>query len=286
MELAYAKADEPSALAVAALIYTAITLTAMACFGTETWTTRGEAFAVYFNLLSRLSPLTVKDGRLGLRWPLSGIVALRPLPGTVALVTVMIGTVMFDGASEGKPWVDIAPELRSLFADAGFGSQASLELTSTVGMLIALGVVSAIFAIGVAGMHSMDDRPSVTVARSFVHTLVPIAAVYVLAHYFSLLAYNGQAIASLSSDPLGQGWDLFGTAGSTIDYGIVGATAIWYVQVGVLIAGHVGGLVLSHDRALVCYGSARTAATSQYWMLCVMVAFTTFGLFLLSQANQ
>ena len=46
------------------------------------------------------------------------------------------------------------------------------------------------------------------------HTLVPIAAVYVIAHYFSFLAYNGQAIRYLASDPLGEGWDLFGTADS------------------------------------------------------------------------
>jgi hypothetical protein len=286
MELASSNGDDPSTLAVAALAYTTITLIAMACFGTEAWLSRGEAFSVYFNLFSRISPLTVKDGRLGLRRPLSGIAALEPLPGTVALLIVMIGNVMFDGASEGKPWVDVAPDIQDFFVDLGFSLATSLELTLSVGMLIALGIVTAIYAIGVTGVRAIDHRRTVTVARSFVHTLVPIATVYVLAHYFSLLAYNGQAIAFLSSDPLGKGWDLFGTAGSTIDYGVVGATAIWYVQVGVLVAGHVCGLVLSHDRALALYGKARAATTSQYWMLAVMVAFTTFGLFLLSQANQ
>ena len=49
-------------------------------------------------------------------------------------------------------------------------------------------------------------------ARRFVHSLVPIALAYVIAHYFSLLAYQGQAMASLASDPLGNGSDLFGTA--------------------------------------------------------------------------
>jgi hypothetical protein len=135
-------------------------------------------------------------------------------------------------------------------------------------------------------VRTIDPRSPVAIARSFVHTLVPIAAVYVLAHYFSLLAYNGQAMGYLASDPLGKGWDLFGTADNAIDYSVIGATAIWYVQVGTLVAGHVCGLVLAHDRALALYGKARTATTSQYWMLAVMVAFTTFGLFLLSQANQ
>jgi hypothetical protein len=286
MELAYSDGAEPSKLAIAALVYTAITLTACACFGTELWISRGEAFSVYFNLFSRISPLTVKDGRLGLRRPLTGISTLEPLPGTVALLVVMIGNVMFDGASEGKPWVSIAPEIQELFFELGFSLSTSFQLTASLGMLIALAIVAGIYAIGVAGVHAIDHRPTVMIARAFVHSLIPIAAVYVLAHYFSLLAFNGQAIAFLSSDPLGRGWDLFGTAGGSIDYGVVGAGAIWYVQVGVLVAGHVCGLLLSHDRALALYGKAQAATTSQYWMLAVMVAFTTFGLFLLSQANQ
>jgi hypothetical protein len=286
LELAYPGGPDPSALAVATLVYTAITLAAIACFGTEAWISRGETFSVYFNLFSRLSPLAVSHGRLGLRRPLSGISTVEPLSGTVALLVVMIGNVMFDGASEGAPWVDIAPDIQNFFVDLGFGVDTALALTASVGMLLALGIVTGIYAIGVNGVHAIDRRPTVEIARSFVHTLVPIAAVYVLAHYFSLLAYNGQSIAFLSSDPLGKGWDLFSTAGGTIDYGILGAGAIWYVQVGVLVAGHVCGLMLSHDRALALYGKAQAATTSQYWMLAVMVAFTTSGLFLLSQANQ
>jgi hypothetical protein len=286
IELAYSNGDDPSTLAIAALVYTVITLVAMACFGIETWSSRGESFSVYFNLFSRLSPVAVRDGRLGIRPPLSGITRIVALPGTVAMLVVMIGTVMFDGASEGSPWVDIAPDIQDFFFDLGFGPIAALELTLTVGMGLALTLVTLIYAIGVAGVRTVDNRSWVSVARAFAHTLVPIAAVYVLAHYFSLLAYNGQAIAFLSSDPLGKGWDLFGTASSSIDYSLLSASVIWYVQVGVLVAGHVSGLVLSHDRALALYGKARAATTSQYWMLAVMVAFTTFGLFLLSQANQ
>ena len=81
----------------------------------------------------------MKEGRLGLRKPLSGVAQLEPLPGTIALLFVMIGTVMFDGASEGSPWVDIAPDIQDRFIDIGLGPASSLELTFTVGMLIALG---------------------------------------------------------------------------------------------------------------------------------------------------
>jgi hypothetical protein len=57
------------------------------------------------------------------------------------------------------------------------------------------------------------------------------------------------------------------------------------VQVAALICGHVAGLILAHDRAVAVYRRAREAIRSQYWMLLVMVAFTSLGLWLLSALN-
>ena len=98
------------------------------------------------------------------------------------------------------------------------------------------------------------------------------------------LAYNGQDLWRLANDPLGNGADYFGGADAEIDYGVVSATGIWYVQVAALVVGHVAALVLAHDRALELYGSAREATRSQVVMLALMVAFTCLGLWLLSAA--
>ena len=123
-------------------------------------------------------------------------------------------------------------------------------------------------------------------AAAFVHSLVPIAAAYVGAHYISFLLTQGQAVVPLASDPLGQGWNLFGTANLTVDYGIIGVTAVWYLQVGLVISGHVAGLISAHDSALVLYrGRTALAVRSQYWMLGVMVGFTLTALLLLAQAQ-
>jgi hypothetical protein len=137
----------------------------------------------------------------------------------------------------------------------------------------------------VSGMPRAELRLSRReLGRRFAHTLIPIAAAYLVAHYFSLLAYDGQDLWRLASDPLGDGSDLLGGAGTGIDYSIVSATGIWYVQVGALVAGHVAALVLAHDRALAVYGSARAATRSQVVMLVMMVCFTCLGLWLLSAA--
>jgi hypothetical protein len=123
-------------------------------------------------------------------------------------------------------------------------------------------------------------------ARDFAHTLAPIACAYVLAHYFSLLIFQGQAMAFLASDPLGDGSDIFGTASATIDYNAISAQSIWYVQVGALVLGHVAGLILAHDKAIAIYKDPREATRSQYWMLMIMIGFTSLGLWLLSAINS
>ena len=77
---------------------------------------------------------------------------------------------------------------------------------------------------------------------------MPIAFGYMLAHYFSLLVLDGQAIGYLVSDPLGHGSDLFGTANFLINYNLISFAAIWYVQIAAIVAGHVSGLILSHEQ--------------------------------------
>jgi hypothetical protein len=238
-------------------------------------------------MFARVSPLHWRDGAVYRRPPLAGAPPLTPVPGTVALLCAMIGTTSFDGFSQGKLWFSIVPHLQSFFQSLGFNAEHALEWAGTVGMLGMVALIGLLYRLGIAGMHTVGrHRPTGELARSFAHTLVPIALAYVVAHYFSLLAYNGQSLAALVSDPLGNGSDFFGTASDIINYTWVSATDIWYVQVAALICGHVAGLTLAHDRALVLYKDPRDATRSQYWMLSVMVVFTSLGLWLLSAAAQ
>lgn len=129
-------------------------------------------------------------------------------------------------------------------------------------------------------VYPETGRPTGELADLFVHSLVPIAFAYAVAHYFSLLVLEGQAALALASDPFALGWDLFGTAGRSIDYTLVSPNQIAYVQVAAIVAGHVAGVVLAHDRALARLPKA-VATRSQYPLLVTMVAFTVGGLGLL-----
>jgi len=278
---------DPHAAAVAALIYSGYTLAMMAVFGTEEWCERGEVFSVYFGMFGRLGIFGSRDGRLVRRRPCSAVTHWATVPGSAAVVIASIATTSFDGAQEGafKDWIEATFEW---FVDRGVGLTTSLRLTDTLFMLLCFAGVGLIYLLGVRGMRTVPGAPSFARLRTgFAHTLVPIALAYLLAHYFSLFVFQEQApFGYLLSDPLGTGHtDLFGTAGSGIDFTILSANAIWYVQVAALVIGHVVGLMLAHDRALVYWPDYRRATASQYWMLAVMVAFTCFGLYLLSVSN-
>ena len=67
-------------------------------------------------------------------------------------------------------------------------------------------------------MRTVDPRRDAgELARSFAHTLAPIAFAYAIAHYFSLLVFQGQALIYLASDPLGTGANLLGTANTQVE---------------------------------------------------------------------
>ncbi len=278
----------PHAAGLAALIYSLYTLAMMAVFGVEKWCQTGEIFSVYFGMFSQLGVFGVKDGRLGRRLPLSASTHWATVPGSAAVVIASIGSTSFDGAQEGAFKGAVVQTIEWL-SEAGLGLTASLRLADTIFMLLTFAGVGLVYLIGVRGMAGVGGAPPLTKLRTgFAHTLIPIAFAYLVAHYFSLFAYQEQAqFTYLLSDPLGTATtDLFGTASSGIDFKILSANAIWYVQVAALVIGHVAGLTLAHDRATAYWGEYREAARSQYWMLAVMVAFTCFGLYLLSVANS
>jgi hypothetical protein len=288
LELVSSEGDRPAVIALAVVVYSTVTWLGMSLYGVESWSRRAEAFGVYFGLLARISPFERRGDQVGLRPLLSGLARMEPDHGLVAVLAVMVGSVSFDGLSGGPSWqVWLDPVLDFFSEDLGLGPKQALELSYALGLLASVGFVYGFYRLGIAGARTVDRRQAAgRLASIFVHSLVPIALAYVAAHYVSLLLFQGQALAPLASDPLGEGSNLFGTADWGIDLGFVSAEAFWYLQVGFVIVGHIAALALAHDRALTVYDDPRLAARSQYWMLTVMVGFTTLALWLLSEASK
>lgn len=179
LELVVSGGDLPDNVAIATLIYSAVTFVGMALYGVDTWCDRGEAFGVYFNLFSRLSVFERRGDRVVLRPPLSGLTQLEWLPGTVALLAVMIGTVSFDGVSESAFWTGLAPDIAGVFESIGFSPQRAFESARLTGLMIFVALIFGFYRLGVFGASLVGgDRSHNDLAGAFVHSLVPIALAY------------------------------------------------------------------------------------------------------------
>lgn len=282
LELAYSEPSDPRALALAIFVYSTITWLGMGLVGRREWLENGEAFTSYFGLLARVSPLAAVDGRLVVRWPLTGLAAAPRRPGTTLFVAVMLGSVFFDGFSRTSFWQERFYRVQIGLLERPSLAEIAGILLNVGGLLLAVAVVGLAFVGAVRAARLLGGFGGV-LDGAFVHSLVPIALVYAVAHYFSLFVLQGQAAIRLASDPFGWGWDLFGSASFRPDLGLLSPNTVWYVQVGALVAGHVAGLAVAHDRAVALFRSPRLAAASQYPMLVLMVAYTVAGLWVLSQ---
>jgi hypothetical protein len=283
LELTNARPAYPRTLAIAVALYSYWALAGMAVYGRDAWTRGGEGFAVAFGLLARIAPFAAREDRVVLRWPFTGLAGVDTMRGTLVFVAVMLGSTSFDGFSRSSTWQDLIGRIR---ADLSDSSQRTVDLATTFvnlgGLLLFILVVLATYLAAVALMERIG-RIGRSLVPDFVLPLVPIAAAYMLAHYFTLFLVQGQFIITLASDPFGKGWDLFGTADFAPNLTIVAPNTVWYVQVAALVVGHVAGLAIAHDRAVTVFEDRLTSLEAQLPMLGLMVLYTLGGMWILTR---
>ena len=283
LELCYSNPSNPRALAFAIALYSYVALFGMLAFGRETWSERGEGFAILFAYIARIAPMYARDGRIRLRLPLTGLAGAERVRGSILFIAVALGSVGFDGYSRTITWQDLAARVEApyILNRPGTGELLVTGL-NLAGLVAAVLLVLGAFLAACPAARMLVHAPR-SLAPEFALSLVPIALVYAVAHYFSLFVIQGQFAVPLLSDPFGKGWDLFGTAGVQPNLAALTPNTVWYVQAGALVLGHVAGLVVAHDRAVALFEDRDDALRSQYAMLALMVVYTVGGLWLLSR---
>jgi hypothetical protein len=256
-ELVFPARAEPAAVAVFLVAYGMVHLSAAVLFGRR-WFDRGDGFEVYSALIGALAPLgRGGNGRLVVRNPLDGLAAVPLGPGLVAVVVTLLGSTAYDGLSRTQWWNSVVPP--------GVA-------TATAGLAVSFVLIGVVYGVGTFTVVSTGARSGVGPV-AFAPTLAPIAAGYAIAHYFSLLVFDGQQAIILASDPMGAGVDLLGTGARVIDYTVVSAGSIALVQLGGIVLGHLVAAVSAHDQAHRLF-PPRVALRTQYPMLGAMVALT------------
>ena len=317
VELIYTGRSIPAQLGRLIVAYSALTWTGMALFGRATWLRHADPFATAFGVLARFAPTEIRvtdreacrrcelpcaepDGACldcgecfdraaparrewNVRPFAAGLLNTADVsPSMVVFVLLLLSTVTFDGFTATPAWAGLEGALYAALAPLG---DARLTVIGTLGLLafpLLFVLVYLAFARWMAWMGD-DQLTTGTVARLFVLSLVPIAIAYHLAHYFTYLLIQGQLLIRLASDPLGFGWNLFGTARYRPDIGIVGARAVWYTAVVAIVLGHVIAVYVAHVVALREYRDRRAALRSQLPMLVLMVGYTVVSLWIIAQ---
>jgi hypothetical protein len=283
LELAHPRPAYPRTLAIAIALYSYWALAGMAVYGRDAWTRYGEGFAVAFGLLARIAPFTVRDGRIAVRWPFTGLAGADPVPGTLVFIAVMLGSTSFDGFSRTSKWQNLVGNIQADLADSSRRTvDLAITLVNVTGLAVFVALVALTYMVAV-GLAAQLGRAQRSLVPDFVLPLVPIAAAYLVAHYFTLFLIQGQFIVTLVSDPFGKGWDLLGTADFAPNLAIVSPETVWYVQVAALVVGHVAGLAIAHDRAVAVFEDRVAALEAQFPMLALMVLYTLGGMWLLTR---
>ena len=292
--------DNPTRLAVVVAAYWAFAFAGMLVFGERDWTLRAEPFSLFFSMIARLAPLSVAAGEGALRCPpvggsicdcrvrlhLPGAAAVHARvlkPGATLFLLLALSTVSFDGLMRTFFWlgtIGINP--------LEFPGRSAVIVPNSIGLVAMWVVLAGVFylAVWLGARLAGTVTPMRELAGRLVWSILPIALAYHFSHYLVSFVINAQYALAALSDPLSNGANLFGTAGMHVQAGATmgaeRAWLIWNAQSAAIIGGHMLAVLLAHVIAYRTLGNARQAALSQLPLAALMVAYTVFGLWLLS----
>ena len=256
-------------LRVWALAWLVILVLGAIVFG-QRWIGAADPFEVYASTIAQMSIFRRVGDQLRLVNPLAGLNAWRAPPGATAVVAALLGSTAFDSFTNTSWWIQTVQN-----------SELPTVLWGTAGLLTMIIIVFVTFSLGAAWMGRYGDRPAWEYPRLMVGSLLPIVLGYVVAHYATLLIVEGQRVAINFSDPLGRGWNTFGSAEMGVNSAIFNhPTGIAVMQACAIVGGHVFGIICAHEKAVALLPPDR-AVRGQLPLLLVMIGYTCAGLLLL-----
>ena len=211
------------------------------------------------------------------------------------LAIVLLSLTGFHGLTMTPLWDNVSDPTASVLGWIGRVTGLGYLPSFTIGMVLVLAapillyLLFCVIARGLAqrlpGRRGGDPKapgvPNVMeIFVQFAYSLLPIALFYHLAHNGMHLFMEGQGVLTLASDPMGRGWDLFGTAKHAFPP-VLSVDTIWVLQVVLVLIGHIYGIVVSQRTAQRLFGEGRTATVVQIPLLVAMVVFSFLSLWLM-----
>ncbi len=276
--------EDPRRLAAILTGYWTLTFVGCLLFGYRDWMERCEFFSVFFGMVSKFSILDIEEpSKLALCFPGARLLRANPLPASgVLFLLTALASVSFDGLSKTFAWFSLIG-----VNPLDFPGRSAVVGANTIGLVAVVAALSAAFIICVLLGERLVGASGFRAASGLlIWSIVPISLAYHFSHYLTALMVDGQYALIALSDPFSRGWKLLGLTGRDVQAGVVmghdAAWMIWNAQAAAIVGGHVLAVIVAHMLALRLYGAERNAMLSQIPLAALMVAYTLFGLWLLS----
>jgi len=292
----------PRGLSMVLVVYSLVTFAGAWLFGKAAWFRYGELFGVLLRFVGLLAPVEYQRSaathcfEVRMRWPLSGVLAERPEKSLslVLFVLFMLSSTTFDGMHETIVWMSLfwkhlVVVFQPLWGTDLIASQRMLEhwyvAYQRAGLVLSPFLYLAFYFAVILALKAVTRTtiPLRDLAGEFAFTVLPIAIVYNMAHYWTLLLTRIQKLPYLVSDPFGFHWHLLGLT-PPAEFPPPNMGAVWNTEVALILVGHLAAVYLAHRIALRVFPSRRDAILSQVPMLLLMVSYTVMGLWVISQA--
>lgn len=274
----------PLKLSMVLIAYTIINDLGVVFWGRNVWYKYCEFFGVFFRLIGKIALFEYEDGKIYFRPPFMGILKEKAENFSLLLFIIfMLSSTAFDGFKETIHYTTLyfrhADEmLRPILGNNSYAFFETISLA--LSPFIFLGIY--LLFIYLAKIIVKSSTPLKELALYFTFSLIPIAFVYNIAHYYTLIFTEAPGIIRLASDPFGLGHNFFHTAGYYKSI-ILPANFIWHSQVTLILLGHIVSVYLTHAIVLKIFSDNKRTLWSHFPMLILMVAFTLIGLWILAQ---
>lgn len=267
---------DPLSITKLLTFYTATTLAATFAFGKK-WLAVGEVFTALYRVISTFSPFKFLQNKTEIFMPSIRLTnELARDFSLVAFVLFMLAGVTFDGVKETPTYFSLMQYLPN---------NLNINLTglqfNTLALFGLFGLFSLVYYFFNLLVSLFTHLSLKRASLYFITSLVPIAIGYELAHFSSLILIQGQDIIRIAGDPFAFGWNLFGTESFRPVF-FINAKFFWYFQISTIVLGHIAGVYVAHKIALN-YLDRKKAFLSQLTMLGLMIVFTIFSLWVISQ---
>jgi hypothetical protein len=295
--------SKPFDLSVLLLVYLVYIFAGSQLVGLKVFSQKACFFSMYFELLGRCGKSL--RGMLTFSTPTEPHLLTHFRSVVPALfVVALFSTTALDGLLDTEYWYKtVWPDFARMYAEVFRPDLVSalnnpLLAAREIGpmfkalekaMLFLAPVSLALaffFALFLAQQITKTKFSVWQLAQAFAPTLMPIVLVYSFSHYFTLLLTQGVQFAHLLSDPMGRGWNIFGTYNLWRAPVLLDAQLIWNIQVTSILIGHMVSAMASHSMAFKLFTNKKHANLSQVPMLMLMIGLTLFGLWILSQPLQ